>query len=85
MKRRTISTLAALFLAIPLGASAITSEAQTNPSFSEDNTSIISQRGRKGRGQRWERMMEELDLTSAQREEIKDIREKYSSEYLRED
>ncbi|MDJ0648049.1 MAG: Spy/CpxP family protein refolding chaperone [Xenococcaceae cyanobacterium MO_188.B19] len=80
MKRRTISTLAALFLAIPLGASAITSEAQTNPSFSEDNTSIISQRGRKGRGQRWERMMEELDLTSAQREEIKDIREKYSSQ-----
>ena len=80
MKRRTISTLAALLLAIPLGASAITSEAQTNPSFSENNTSIISQRGRKGRGQRWERMMEELDLTSAQRSEIKDIREKYSSE-----
>ena len=89
MKLRTISTIVALSLAIPLGASAITSEAQTNPSFSEGNTSIISQRpseasphrGRKGRGQRWERMMEELDLTSAQREEIKDIREKYSSEY----
>lgn len=80
MKRLTISTLAALLLAIPLGASAITSEAQTNSSLSEGNTSIISQRRRKGRGERWERMMEQLDLTSAQRAEIKDIREKYSSE-----
>ncbi len=89
MKLRTISTLVALSLAIPLGASAITSDTQINSSFSENSTSIISQRpseespqrGKKGGRQRWGRMMEELNLTSAQKAEIKSIREKYSSEY----
>ncbi len=89
MKRRTISTLAVLSLAMPLGAYAIASDFPTNSTTSESNTSIISERpleishrrGKKGRGQGWERMMTELDLSSEQKEQIKDIREKYSNEY----
>lgn len=89
MKRLTISTLAALSLAIPVSAYALISQAQIDSAFSETNTTIMSQRpseasprqGRKVRGQRWERMIQQLDLTPEQREQIKDIQEESRSEY----
>lgn len=88
MKSRTISTLIALSLAIPLGAYAINADTQANSTVSESNTSIIAQRpsedsprrGKKGRGQRWERMMKKLDLTPEQTEAIQNIKEKYRGE-----
>ncbi|MDJ0577456.1 MAG: Spy/CpxP family protein refolding chaperone [Xenococcaceae cyanobacterium MO_234.B1] len=88
MKLRTISTLAALSLAIPLGSYAIKSQAQTDYTFSETNTTIMSQRPSeagpyrrgKDKGQRIERMIQQLDLTPEQTEQINAIREESRSE-----
>ncbi len=89
MKRRTISTLAALSLAIPISSYALISQAQTDSNFSETDTTILSQRppeatpyrGRKNRGRGWERMLQQLDLTSEQREKIDEIQEESRREY----
>ena len=89
MKLRTISTLVALSLAIPFGTYVTESQAQTDSTFSETNTTILSQRspeftpyrGRKGRGGGWERMLQQLDLTPEQREKIDEIQAESRREY----
>ncbi len=79
MKLRTISTLAALSLAIPLAGYAIQSQAQDYRLY-ETNTTIISQRPSERR-QKIERMMQQLDLTPEQTQQINTIREQSRSEY----
>ena len=89
MKLRTISTLVALSLAISLGTYVTESQAQTNSTFSETNTTLLSQqpseappyRGKRNRGRGWERMLQQLDLTSEQTEKIDAIRAESRQEY----
>ncbi len=89
MKLRTISTLVALSLAISFGTYVTESQAQTNSNFSENNKTILSQqpsdstpdRGKRNRGQKWEKMLQQLDLTPQQTEKIDAIKAESRQEY----
>ena len=86
MKLKTISTITALFLAVPFGSYAIKSQAKTNPILSSKNSTIMNQeqlyskhhRGGKNHEQRWERMKQELGLTPEQQTQISQIRDDFS-------
>ena len=78
MMWRTLSTLAALSLILPLGTYA----AQLNPENSQqpENVQIaqmFSHRGRGYRGEGIKKLTEKLDLTNEQSTQIEAIREKY--------
>lgn len=81
MKLSTISTLAALGLALPLSSYTLPTQAQT-----ESSTTIMTQRpseadpGRQHREKGWERMIQQLDLTPEQQEQINQIRQQSRDE-----
>ena len=86
MMWRTISTIAAISLILPLDAYAAQLNPNTNNSFGQSTpttSQLIAQNpdhrpfeyARKGRGDRMTRLLEQLDLTPEQSEQIETIRQ----------